>query len=83
MIFVDFYLMKKFGLTDEYAIHTGTATNIAVLIAWLLPVTVGLYLIFQQGVFAAYAVIPCWLACGLIYLVLSKMVQRPAAPDGV
>ena len=83
VIFVDFYLMKKFGLTDEYAIHTGTGTNIAVLIAWLLPVTVGLYLIFQQGVFAAYAVIPCWLACGLIYLVLSKMVQRPAAPDGV
>jgi NCS1 family nucleobase:cation symporter-1 len=75
VIFVDFYLMKKFGLKDEYASHSGTRTNLAVLIAWLLPVTVGLYLILQQGVFAAYAVIPCWIACGGLYLLLSKFTQ--------
>ena len=76
VIFVDFYLMKKFGLRDEYAVHSGTQVNLAVLLAWLLPVAVGMYLIFAQGLFAAYAVIPCWIACGILYLVLSKFTQN-------
>lgn len=76
VIFVDFYLMKKFGLRDEYARHSGSQFNVAVLIAWLLPVAVGLYLIFRQGLFPAYAVIPCWIVCGLLYLVLSKLSQK-------
>ena len=33
--------------------------------ACLLSVVVGLYLIFQHGLFAAYAVIPCWIVCGV------------------
>ncbi len=92
VIVVDFYLMKRFGMADEYASRSGKSFNMAVLIAWLLPVAVGLYLIFRspldayvwgtppdssKSLFAAYAVIPCWLACGLIYLVLSKFSQRP------
>src|SRR6056297_2250076 len=79
VIFVDFYLMKKFGLRNEYATHSGTQVNIAVLIAWLLPVAVGLYLIFQRGVFAAYLVIPCWIACGALFLALSKFTQNPSS----
>ena len=78
VIFVDFYLMKNFGLRDEYAVHSGTQVNMAVLLAWLLPVAVGMYLIFAQGLFAAYAVIPCWIACGVLYLVLSKFTQNTA-----
>ena len=77
VIFVDFYLIKKFGLRDEYAIHSGTTVNIAVMVSWLLPVAIGLYLIFSRGLFAAYAVIPCWIACGALYLVLSKFTQKP------
>ncbi|WP_182866611.1 hypothetical protein [Stieleria mannarensis] len=76
VIFVDFYLMKTFGMQDEYADRSGARANIAVLIAWLLPVAVGLYLIFQQGLFAAYAVIPCWITCGVLYLVLSRLTQK-------
>ncbi|QDV81622.1 hypothetical protein [Planctomycetes bacterium TBK1r] len=79
VIFVDFYLMKKFGLQNEYATRSGTPINFAVLIAWLLPVVVGLYLIFQQGVFAAYAVIPCWIACGILFIVLSKFTQKASS----
>ncbi len=79
VIFVDFYLMKKFGLQNEYATRSGTQINFAVLIAWLLPVAVGLYLIFQRGVFAAYAVIPCWIACGILFIVLSKFTQKASS----
>ncbi len=76
VVFVDFYLIKKIGLRDEHAWQTGSTVSVAVLIAWLLPVAVGLYLIVWQGIFAAYAVIPAWLACGVIYLALSKMTQK-------
>ena len=79
VIFVDYWLMKKFGLANEYAAKTGSSINAAVLIAWLLPVAVGLYLIFWQGIFAAYAVIPAWIACAIIYLALSKVMQKPIA----
>ncbi len=83
VIFVDFYLMKKFGLRDEYASVSGTKVNIAVMVAWLLPVVVGLYLIFAQGLFAAYAVIPCWVACGVLYLVLSKATQKNSSVETI
>ena len=75
VIFVDYWLIKKFGLQDELAQRTQSQFNIAVAVAWLLPVAVGLYLILAQGVFAAYAVIPCWIACGAIYLCLSMVTQ--------
>lgn len=79
VIFVDYWLMSKFGLQDEHAHRSGQSINVAVLVSWLLPVFVGLYLIFVQGLFAAYAVIPCWIACGVIYLLLSKATQgKPA-----
>lgn len=79
VIFVDYWLMKKFGLQQEYAHRDGASISVAVLVAWLLPVSVGLYLILWQGLFAAYAVVPCWVACGVIYLLLSKFTQRPSA----
>lgn len=75
VIFADYWLMRKFGLQDELAHRSGSTFNVAVCVAWLLPVAVGLYLILWQGLFAAYAVIPCWIACGAIYLVLNKVMQ--------
>ncbi len=78
VIFVDFWLMKRFGLRDEYAHATESSFHPAVLIAWLLPVAVGLYLIFAVGIFAAYLVVPCWIACGVLYLGLSKLTQKGA-----
>lgn len=81
IIFVDHYLMKRFGMREENAFHSGQSFNIAVLLAWAIPVAIGLYLIFvptslfPDKLFAAYAVVPCWIASGAIYFVLSKMMQ--------
>lgn len=79
VIVVDCYLMKRFGLADEYASRTQKAINPAVLLAWLLPVAVGLYLIFSVGISATYCVIPAWIACGVMYLTLSQVTQKPIA----
>jgi NCS1 family nucleobase:cation symporter-1 len=78
VIFVDYWLIRKAGLRDEYAHATGSSFHLPVLLAWLLPVAAGLYLIFTRGVFAAYLVVPCWIACGVLFLVLSKLTQKPA-----
>lgn len=75
VIFVDFWLMKRAGLRDEYALSKGSAFNVTVLFAWLLPVGVGLWLIFAQDVFAAYLVIPCWIATGILFLVSNILIQ--------
>ena len=78
VIFVDFWLMKKLGLRSEYAHVTNSSFNPTVLIAWLLPVFTGLYLIYAKDIFAAYLVIPCWIACAVLYVVLSKLTQKKA-----
>jgi len=75
IIVVDYYLMKRFGLKDEYANRTGIASNIAVLVGWLLPVAIAIYLIYWQGLWPIYAVIPTWIACAVLYLVVSKVTQ--------
>lgn len=80
IIFVDFWFMKRFGLQDEYAQQRSLKVNLAVLIGWLLPVSIGVYLILWQGVFSVYPVIPCWIASGILYLVLSKFLQKKATP---
>ncbi len=85
IIFVDFYFMRRFGMREENAFHQGNSFNIAVLLAWLIPVAAGLYLIFvptqmfPDKLFAAYAVVPCWIASGVIYLLLSKLLH-PKTP---
>ncbi|MEM8866351.1 MAG: hypothetical protein AAGF31_12470 [Planctomycetota bacterium] len=79
VIFVDYYFMRKFRMQNEYASRTGLLFNPAVLVAWLFPVAVGLYLIlfvFKQGTDAVYCVIPAWIACGAIYLALSAVTQK-------
>ena len=79
VIFVDFYLMKRFGLKDEYANRSGVSVNVAVMLSWLLPVAAGLYAIFARGVFAAYAVIPCWV-CVRIPLRCAQQVHSERRP---
>ena len=79
VVFVDFYLMKKFGLSDEYAQRSGVGINVAALVAWLLPVAVGLYFIFYRGfdgAASAFVVIPAWIACGGIFLLLNFFIQK-------
>jgi NCS1 family nucleobase:cation symporter-1 len=43
-----------------------------VLVSWLVPVAVALWLYQEKGVFASYLPLPAAVACGLLYIVLSK-----------
>ena len=75
IIFVDYWLLRK-TRQDELAIRTGTTFNWIVLVSWIVPVAAGLYFIFGKGTFAAYLVIPCWIASGILYLILNKAANK-------
>lgn len=79
VIVVDYYLMKRFGLKDEFANRTGSRFNVAVLVGWALPVAIAIYLIYWQGLWPIYAVIPTWIACAGLYLVMSLLTQKSSA----
>ena len=77
VIFADWYLSKRIGVTPFHAEAIGCGVNKSVLFAWLIPVTVSLYFIFAQGVTTWYFVLPAWLACGVLFLVFSRLRGTP------
>lgn len=76
IIVVDHYLARRLGLPTEYAAKTGTSFNIAVLLAWLIPVVAALWVYQNYDVPPFFLPLPAWLACGLLYIVLAKIIHR-------
>lgn len=76
IIVVDHFLARRIGLTPDYAARTGTSFHLPVLLSWALPVGVGLYLYKTQEISAFFLPLPCWLACGVLYVALSKLMNR-------
>lgn len=73
VIVADWYFSKRMGITPFHAEAAGASVNKAVLFAWLLPVGISLYFIFAQGATTWYFVLPAWLACGVLFLVFSRL----------
>jgi NCS1 family nucleobase:cation symporter-1 len=79
IIVVDHFFAKRLGIPTDPAEQSGTSFNFTVLLAWLIPVAVAMYLYCYQDVFASYLPLPTSIACGLLYIVLSKSVgPKPA-----
>jgi hypothetical protein len=77
ILVVDWYLSGRMGFQKFYAEKINTVFNPIVLIAWAVPVAIALYLIKEQGIASWFCILPCWIACGLIYVLLSKVMQKP------
>lgn len=74
IIFVNHWFAKRLGFLEDAAAATKSGFNMAVLLAWLIPAVPGLWLILSKGVFAAYLVIPAWIASAILYVILGKMM---------
>jgi purine-cytosine permease-like protein len=72
VIFVDHFLAPRLGIATNYAERTGTKFNIVVLLAWLIPVVVAMWFYTSRGVSPFFLPLPAWIACGLLYVALSK-----------
>ena len=80
VIAVDHFLAKKFGIQTDYAEKSGTGFNLAVIIAWGVSVGIAMYALYNvEGMQAFYLPLPAWVLCGLLYLVLSRMLNQPTA----
>lgn len=82
VIVVDHFLAERLGLHQNYAERAGVSFNIAVLLAWAIPVALGLWVYRTQGIPAFFLPLPCWIACGLLYILFAKMWGQKALPAG-
>lgn len=80
IIIVDHYLASRLGLTRDWAETARSSFNIAALLAWIIPVGIFLWLYRNYGIFPSYLTVPVWIACGILYIVFSKIFLRPTAP---
>ena len=79
IIVVDHFLADRVGIERDPAEHHGWNFNVNVLVAWLVPVAVAMYAYKVHDVFASYLPLPCAIACGLLYILLSKLNGGRAA----
>jgi purine-cytosine permease-like protein len=77
VIFVDVYFADKFGLHRDWAVHTGRSFNIAVLLAWAIPLS-AFYALYFTGMvsFPSYMTLPVYVLTGVLYIVLAKTINH-------
>jgi purine-cytosine permease-like protein len=76
VIFVDFWLIRKFRLHDRYAEKTGIPFNWAAGLTWLLTLSICLLLIRFGGIQIYFVSLPGWFIASALYIILSKMIQK-------
>ena len=83
VIFVDFWLIKKFGLQSSYAEASKTIFNWAACLAWVVTVGVCVWL-FKAGILEIYFVsLPGWFMAAILYIVTSKFYQKKIRPQTI
>lgn len=78
VIFCDFWLMKRFGMQPFYAELSGKKLHWPPLIAWVATVVICLLSVQMGYINLFMASLPGWFLASLIYLVASKLLQKPA-----
>lgn len=76
VIFVDFWLLPKLGLRSNFAEATGRSVNWAAGTAWIVSVAVSTLLVLEGGVQIFFVSLPGWFVTALLYIVLSKLMQK-------
>jgi len=82
VVFVDFWLIPKFGLRSSYAQLSGRSFNWAAGAAWLGTLAVCLGIVFIVGSWTLYFVaLPGWFIASGVYILLSRVYQRQTVPS--
>jgi purine-cytosine permease-like protein len=76
IIVFDHYLANRVGIIQNYAEKVHSNFNVSVLLAWLASMAIFYSISIYQGVFLSFLTLPAWLFCGVLYLVLSKLLQK-------
>lgn len=76
IIAFEHFLGHRFGIQKFFAEKTGKKLNQAVLWAWLLSFGIFYFISWKFGVFLSFVTFPAWLLCGVLYLIISKQIQK-------
>ena len=76
VIFVDFWLIKKFGLQSNYAEISGKLFNWAAGLAWFITLGTCLILVKFVGIQIYFVSLPGWFVAAILYIVISKLYQQ-------
>jgi purine-cytosine permease-like protein len=80
IVFVDFWFMKRLGLSSNYAELTGTAFNWAAGLTWFITLALCWFLVQFCHVQIYFASLPGWFMAAIIYIVISKIYQKQNLP---
>ncbi len=76
VIFVDFWLIKKFGLKSNYAEFSRHHFNWAAGAAWLVTLAVSFILVSNGTIEIFFVSLPGWFFAAILYVVLSAVYQK-------
>jgi len=80
VVFVDFWLIRKFGLQSYYAERSGAAFNWAAGAAWLVTLATAWALVKYAGLQIFFVSLPGWFIAATLYVGLSVVYQRVVRP---
>ncbi|NGO38025.1 hypothetical protein G4L39_01250 [Limisphaera ngatamarikiensis] len=79
VILAEVYLAHRFGLPRDWAASTGRSFNLAVLLAWAIPLALFYWAYWHWNVFPSYLTLPVYLLTGVLYLFLAKTLYGHSA----
>ena len=83
IVFVDFWLSRRLGFQANYAEQSGIDFNWAAGLTWLATLGGCVFLVLGGGVQLYFVSLPGWFLAAILYVTLSRLLQRPvAAPVG-
>jgi len=76
IIVFEHFFAERAGIKAFYAEKSGTTFNTSVFLAWMLSGGLFYFISVQFGVFLSFLTLPAWLMAGVLYLALSKAIQK-------
>ncbi len=77
VILIDHYLMKRMGMVEFYADKAGISFYLPPALAWIIALIACLFLNLFFKVQVFFLALPGWFIAAALYLVLSKIMQKP------
>jgi NCS1 family nucleobase:cation symporter-1 len=73
VVVLEHWIFPKIGFKSYWVARKGALWNWPAMVAWLLPVTVGIYCWYQGWIHEFFLTVPVWLASFILYLVLAPL----------
>jgi purine-cytosine permease-like protein len=76
IIVFEYFYAEKFGIKKFYAEKADLKYNPAVLISWTGSFVLFSFISIKYDIFLSFLTLPAWIFCGVMYLIISKYIQR-------